>query len=99
MISKRVYRANDQLLSNYFSFEDNQEEMQGGEAAVAEGEGGGAPTGADTAEGTDTGFSNRRLHNYPLIKVATLMEKVWGDGGKRMGMEGNEGVMEGGKEG
>lgn len=38
-----------------------------GETAVAEG--GGAPTGGDTAEGSDTGFYNRRLHNFPLVKV------------------------------
>lgn len=28
----------------------------------------GAPTG-DTGEGSDTSFYNRRMHNYPLIKV------------------------------
>ena len=40
------------------------EQSEGGGAA----EGGGAPT-TDATESADTGFYNRRLHNYPLIKV------------------------------
>lgn len=39
-------------------------EQEGGGGA----EGGGAPA-ADAGESADTGFYNRRLHNYPLIKV------------------------------
>lgn len=32
-------------------------------------EGAAAVTSTDANEGSDTGFYNRRLHNYPLIKV------------------------------
>lgn len=30
----------------------------------------GEPAAAETTESSDTGFSNRRLHNYPLIRVS-----------------------------
>lgn len=44
------------------------------EEAAAGGEGGGEggpATTAATEESTDLGFYNRKLHNYPLIKVCT----------------------------
>lgn len=44
--------------------------------SMAEQEDAAAPEGgaavADAAESSDSGFHNRRLHNYPLIKVANL---------------------------
>ena len=44
------------------------------EAGGAGGEGGGAgeaaPTTAVAEESVDLGFYNRKLHNYPLIKVS-----------------------------
>lgn len=45
------------------------------EEAAAGGEGGGegAPAATTaTEESTDMGFYNRKLHNYPLIKVCTV---------------------------
>ena len=42
--------------------------MADGETAPAEG---GVPS-SDATESADTGFHNRRLHNYPLIKVIEL---------------------------
>ena len=42
-----------------------EEEKREGEAAATE-----------TTESTDTGFSNRRLHNYPLIRVRRKLQKL-----------------------
>ena len=30
---------------------------------------------AEVAESSDTGFANRRLHNYPLIRVSIVTGK------------------------
>jgi hypothetical protein len=46
-------------------------EDQGDAAAT---DGGGGAGGGDAVEANDTGFSNRRLHNYPLIKVTLFGE-------------------------
>ena len=60
MIHFWSFTTDDQLLSNAIIKVMGEQ----GEAVVEET----APSG-DVGEGTDAGFSNRRLHNYPLIKV------------------------------
>lgn len=43
---------------------------EAGGAGEGETEGGATATTAGTEESTDLGFYNRKLHNYPLVRVS-----------------------------